>query len=568
MMLATLPTDYHEFIHWTWPQFAPYFQELSQRALTAGTVADWLADWSCVSKIAEEMYARLHIATTLNTADTAAETSYLTFLSDVNPQIETAEQELKQKLLDSSLEPAGFEIPLRNMRAEAALFREANLPLLLENRKLGSQYNKIVGAQTVTWNGQELTLQQIRPIAQDVDRAMRERAWRLASVRWLADREAINELWTKSVPLRRQIALNADCADYRAYRWRELLRFDYTPADCETFQAAIEEAVVPAATRIYARACRRLGVDSVRPWDCDQDRDPLNFPALKPFQTVDELTGKAGQVFQHVDPQLGEYYAIMQREGLLDLGNRKGKAPGAYCSEFPVQQRPFIFANSVGVRGDVRTMLHESGHAFHVFETNHLPYLHQLQVPMEFAEVASMAMELLAAPYLSEEFGGFYSEKEAAHDRIEHLERIILFWPYMATVDAFQQWAHTHPDGADPAACDAKWLELQRRFMPGMDWSGLDAEIMTGWHRKQHIHRSPFYYVEYGLAQLGAVQVWRNALRDQAASLANYRKALALGGTKSLPDLYQAAGAKLAFDAGMLKEAVDLIQTTIEQLQA
>ena len=302
-MFATLPTDHHEFIHWTWPQFEPYYQDLNTRSLTAETVEDWLAAWSQISKIVQELYARLQIATTLNTADTEAEHHYLTFLSDVNPQVEAAEQELKQKLLDSGLEPAGFEIPLRNLRAEAALFRDANSSLLVENRKLGSQYNKIIGAQTVSWEGQELTLQQMRPITQDADRAVRERAWRLASERWLTDRSAINELWTQSVTLRRQIAHNAGCADYREYRWRELLRFDYTPEDCVTFQAAIEEVAVPAATRIYARARRRLGVDSVRPWDCDQDRDPLNFPTLKPFQTVDELTTKAGLIFQHVDPQ-------------------------------------------------------------------------------------------------------------------------------------------------------------------------------------------------------------------------------------------------------------------------
>lgn len=567
-MFATLPADYREFIHWTWPQLEPYYQDLMERSLSTGNVAAWLADWSHLAKLVQETYARVHLATTLNTADVEAEQHYNTFIGEVLPQVEAAEQQLKQKLLNSGLEPPGFEIPLRNLRAEAALFREANLPLLVENRKLGSEYNKIVGAQTAQWEGQELTLQQMRPIAQQPDRAVRERAWRLVAERWLADRAAINELWTKLVPLRKQIALNAGCTDYREYRWRELLRFDYTPADCETFQAAIEEVVVPAANRIYARAQRRLGVSSVRPWDCDQDRDPLNYPTLRPFEDVTDLMEKAEKIFQHVDPQLGEYYTTMRREQLLDLDNRKGKAPGGFCTEFPIAQRPFIFMNSVGVRSDVRTMLHESGHAFHVFETNHLPYIQQLQITMEFAEVASMSMELLAAPYISQKFGGFYTELEAARDRIEHLERSILFWPYMAVVDAFQQWAHTRPEGVDPAACDAKWAELQQRFMPGVDWSGLDAEMMTGWHRKQHIHRSPFYYVEYGLAQLGAVQVWRNALKDQAASLANYRRALALGGTKSLPELYQAAGAKFAFDAGTLKEAVELIETTIERLEA
>lgn len=563
-----LPTDYHDFIHWAWPQFEPYYQALIDQALSADNVDRWLASWSHVAKTVQETYARLHVATTLDTADAEAERRYSTFIGEVYPQVEAVEQKLKQKLLDSRLEPAGFEIPLRNMRAEAALFREANLPLLVEDRKLGLQYNKIVGAQTVQWEGQELTLQQIRPIAQGADRAVRERAWRLAAGRWLADRAAIDELWTQMVPLRQQIAHNADCADYREYRWREFQRFDYTPADCDTFHRAIADVVVPAAMRIYQKAQQRLGVDSVRPWDCDQDRDPLNFPALKPYQTVEELTVKAGQIFQHVDPQLGEYYATMRREGLLDLGNRKGKAPGAYCTEFPIARRPFIFANSVGVRGDVRTVLHESGHAFHDFEMNHLPYIQQTQIGMEMAEVASMSMELLAAPYLSKKFDGFYTEREAARDRVEHLERIILFWPYMAAVDAFQHWVYANPEGADPAACDAKWAELHRRFMPGADWSGLDAEMMTGWHRKQHIHRSPLYYVEYGLAQLGAVQVWRNALRDQAGALTNYRRALSLGGTKSLPELYQAAGAKFAFDADSLREAVRLIEGVIAQLEA
>ena len=566
-MFSSLPTDYHVFIDWQWPHYEPYFQNLNERALSAETSEAWLADWTLIAKIAQEAYTRLHIATTLNTADAEADRRYMTFLSEVNPRLEAADQQLKEKLLASGLEPAGFEIPLRNLRAEAALFREANLPLLAENRKLSAQYNKIIGAQTVQWEGQELTLQQMRPIAQGADRAVRERAWRLSAERMMADRSAINELWTRLHPLRQQIAHNADCATFRDYRWRELLRFDYTPEDCETFWRAIEEVVVPAATRIYQRAQRRLQVDSVRPWDCDQDRDPLNFPTLKPFQNVEELETKCGVIFQQVDPQLGGYYATLRRENLLDVGNRKGKAPGAYCADLMVARRPFVFGNAVGVRSDVRTLLHESGHAFHVFESDHLPYIQQLEVTMEFAEVASMAMELLAGPYLSQQYGGFYTDRDAARDRVEHLERIVLFWPYMAVVDAFQHWAYTHPDGADPAACDAKWLELQQRFMPGMDWRGLEAEMMTGWHRKQHIHRAPFYYVEYGLAQLGAVQVWRNALKDQARAVAQYRQALSLGGTKSLPELYAAARAKFAFDAEPLREAVDLIETTIAQLE-
>ena len=233
----------------------------------------------------------------------------------------------------------------------------------------------------------------------------------------------------------------------------------------------------------------------------------------------------------------------MRREKLLDLGNRKGKAPGGYCTQFQVAKRPFIFANAVGLHDDVQTLLHEAGHAFHAFEASHLPYYQQWDVSMEFAEVASMGMELLAAPYLPAQEDSFYSEPEAARARVEHLEGLILFWPYMAVVDAFQHWVYeNHAAAADAKNCDAKWAELWRRFMPGVDWSGLDNEMMTGWHRKLHIYHYPFYYVEYGLAQLGAVQVWRNALEDQSDAVAHYRAALSLGGTVPLPELYAAAG--------------------------
>ncbi len=260
-------------------------------------------------------------------------------------------------------------MPLRNLRAEAELFREANLPLIVQHRKLGQQYNKIVGAQSVTWQGEELTLQQLRPIGLSADRSIREQAWRSASERWLADRTAINDLWREAVPLRQQIAHNADHPDFRSYSWCDRQRFDYTPENCLEFHAAIEAVAVPAATRIYDRARQRLGVDVIRPWDLDFDRNPISLDAQPPYKNIADLMDKTTAVFRQVDPQLGEYYAIMRAEGLLDLDNRKGKAPGAFCTEFPVAKRPFILANSVGVRDDVRTMLHESGHAFHVFET-------------------------------------------------------------------------------------------------------------------------------------------------------------------------------------------------------
>jgi oligoendopeptidase F len=549
-----------------WSQVAPWVQRLLGIKLTSDNIDAWLAQWTQLAKLVIETGNRRRVASTVDTTDKTAEQRFHAFLETIDPAWKAADQELKEHLLASGLQPAGMRLPLRKLRAEAALFRTANLPLLAEEQTLAQEYNKIAGAQTIPWEGHELTIDQLKPVLQDPVRRVREQVWRLGSVRQLADRTAFDALWAKLLALRQQIARNADCADYRTYCWRRLHRFDYTPADCLTFHAAIEEVVVPAAERIYERRRQQLKLDTLRPWDLDVDAQ--GRPPLRPFVDSDELVAKTSALFEQVDPQLGEQFAFMRRMGLLDLDNRKGKAPGGYCTFFPMQGHPFIFMNAVGLARDVEVLLHEAGHAFHNFATAHLPYHQQWYTGAEFAEVASMAMELLAAPYLSAQEGGFYTIEDAARARVEHLERIVLFWPYMAVVDAFQHWVYTHlADAADPAACDAQWSELWQRFMRGVDWGGLAQEMATGWQRKLHIFQFPFYYVEYGLAQLGAVQVWRNAQRNQAEALARYRQSLALGATASLPHLFTAAGARFAFDADTLREAIMLIEQTVEELE-
>lgn len=576
-MFETLPKSSDEVMEWTWEQFAPYVDDLQARELTDETVHAWLADWTRLSDLIQERYARLSIEVSLHTEDEAVEQRYNTFLETIYPQARSIDQRLGLHLLRSGLEPAGFEVPLRNVLARVDLFREENLPLKIEERKLASEYDRIMGAQTIEWEGEELTMPRLTRVSQNPDRAARERAWRMASDRVLADREAINAIWRQLMDLRDQMAVNAEIDDYRELAWLEHLRFDYTPADAEQFHAAIEEVVVPAAERVYRRRAAQLGLDVLRPWDVNvnvmrttelavepPDREPLH-----PFADEEELAATAAVMFDCVDPQFGIYFAALREEGLLDLTNYKGKAAGGYCMTLPARKRPFIFMNSIGVHDNVQTLLHEAGHAFHAFEELKLPYHLQREAPMEFSEVASMAMELLAAPYLTVDQGGFYEPADAARARAEHLESLLVFWPYMAVVDAFQHWAYTHHDVAgDPAACDAKWLELWGRFIKGVDWSGLEQEAMTGWHRKLHIFRYPFYYVEYGLAQLGAVQIWRNALAGQQAAVAAYRRALALGGTVTLPELFRAAGARFAFDSAALDEAVTLIESTLADLGA
>ncbi len=565
-MFDLLPSDPDVLKHWSWTDFEPYYRDLEKRNVTADKITDFLSDWTRVNEAVEETYSRLHVAMTKNTADKQAEELFHAFLDNVFPPSEEAEQKLKDKLLSLGIEPPRFKIPLMKMRTDAEIFREENLPLQVREHKLATEYDKIIGGQTVQWEGKEITVVQLRPIFQKIDRTARENAWRLALNRQLEDRKAIGDLWRQFMAIRLQQATNAGFGDYRSFRWKQYHRFDYTPQDCLRFHEAIERTVVPAAMRVADRRKRLLGLQGLRPWDMDVD--PLGRPPLVPFREVSELKTRVAAMFHNLDATLGRYFQTMLSEGLLDLENRKNKAPGGYCTEFAVAKHPFIFMNAVGIHDDVQTLLHESGHGFHVFERSHLPFHQQRSVGMEFSEVASMGMELLASPYLPEEKGGFYSHDHASRALVEHLEHGIMFWPYMAAVDAFQHWVYEHSeDASHPSNCDAQWQRLSERFMPWLDWTGLDEEHATGWQRKLHIHVVPFYYVEYGIAQLGAVQVWRNSMKDEAAAVKAYRDALALGGTVSLPSLFQAAGARFAFDVEMLGSAVALMEQKLEDLR-
>jgi oligoendopeptidase F len=553
-------------MHWQWAEIEPFYIELQARNIHASSVDQWLIDWSRVSEHVAELYWRLYAATTINTADSEAEALYKNYFDNLYPHAQTAEQHLKEKLLASGLEPAGFEMPLRNMRAEAALFRAENLPLIAEENKLNNDFDRLIGSRTVQWDGADVTLQQLDPIFYEADRSRREQAWMLSAERRLVDRAPINDLWRTLIGLRGQMSANAGKPNPVAYFWDQKLRFDYTPADCRAFHDAIEKVAVPAAQRVYEKRRKRLGIESVRPWDVNID--PFQRPPLKPYASIDALQQGAARILEKVDPVLGGHFRTMISERLLDLDNRKDKAGGAYCASFDAIRRPFIFCNSVGLHDDVQTLLHECGHAFHTFETAHIPYYHLINnIPMEFLEVASTAMELLSTPYLEE--SGMYTRADSSQALIEHLEGILRFWPYVAVVDAFQHWVYAHPrQSVDPDQCDEQWSALWDRFMIGLDYSGLEQIKRSRWQWQLHIVQSPFYYIEYGLSMLGAVQVWANARKDQAGAVRAYRRALALGGSVNVPDLYAAAGVKFAFDAGTLGAAVDLIEEVLESAES
>jgi len=566
-MSLDLPKTSKEMQDWKWADYEPFFEYLLTQEINKDNIESWMKYWSDFGELIGEVGTDVYVSTTVDTTDEDAKKRFHTFLEDISENASTRNQKLKKKLLESRITPKNFDVPLRAIKSEVDLFCKENLPLMTKDSKLSKEYDAVIGAQTVEWEGEEITITQLSPVLLGTDREKREKAWRLAAERRLKDRDKINKIWQKILEIRIQIAKNAGYDNYRSWRWEYLQRFDYTPDDCLNFHSGIEKVVKPFVDKLMNTRKEQLGLNVLKPWDLSVDT--LNRDPLEPFEDASELEEKCHNIFRAVDKDLGNHFNIMREQKLLDLANRKGKAPGGYCTEYYHRRLPFIFMNAVGTHSDVQTMLHEGGHAFHVFESDQLPYSSQREVGMEFAEVASMAMELLAAPYITEEHGGFYNSNDANRARIEHLEKIIMFWPYMAVVDGFQHWAYTNPNEAmNPDNCDAEWTRLWKRFQTfdDLDSSEFDDIIATGWHNKLHIYHVPFYYVEYGMAQLGAIQVWGNALKNQKEAVEKYRYALSKGGNATLPDLFEAAGAKFAFDEDMLTYAVNLVDNQIKEM--
>ncbi|MFQ5855837.1 MAG: M3 family oligoendopeptidase [Anaerolineae bacterium] len=550
-----------------WSTIQPHVDALLATDLSLDNVEAWLQGWSDLTTVLRETYTQIYREVSENTADKEAEKRFLVLVEQILPQAKIADQALKNKLLAvEDYTPSNDTVMMmKRFRTEASIFRKENVPLQSELMKLANEYEKIVGGMTIEWEGRQETMPQARLHLRETDRATREKAWRLMMARFAAERDRLNELYLQMLSLRRQVAKNASFDNYRDYQWKALNRFDYTPDDCFTFHDTLEREVVPLARQLYAQQAEQLGLDTLRPWDTDAD--PHGEP-LHPFEDAAELEEGGYRIFQQVDPVLAEHFAAM-RNGYLDLASRPHKAPGGFCRGFPVSRKPYIFMNAVGTHRDVNTLLHEGGHAFHFMESLRQPLIWNYEAPIEFCEVASMAMELLSAPHLERSKGGFYDEADARRAYAKQLRDIVLFLPYMAVVDAFQHWVYVDaPENVTAAALDRVWSELWDRFMAGIDYSSLQAEKESGWQRKEHIFSSPFYYIEYGLAQLGALQVWRNALRNQAMAVADYRAALALGATRPLPELFSAAGATFAFDRRTVGELMALIFEKLAELEA
>jgi oligoendopeptidase F len=530
----------------------------------------WLADFSELTSAVDEYGNRLYINKSCHTEDAQIEKSYLHFVERIEPKVKPLFFALQKKFLDSpyraALASPKISMVERRWRADVEIFREQNVPLETEVTRQVTEHDRICGAMTVRFAGpdgveSEHTLQQMGRFLEVTDRSVRQRAWETIANRRLQDRQKLEEIFDRLLGLRTQIATNAGFDNYRSYIWKAYKRFDYTPDDCLRFADAIAQACVPLVDKLDERRKADLGLPALRPWD--RDVDPRSRPPLTPFgaDQSDALVDRTREIFSRLSPALAQDFDTLRLNNNLDLQSRRGKQPGGYQCSLDEARQPFIFMNAAGLQRDVEVLLHEGGHAFHCIATRQEPLVFLRGAPMEFCEVASMSMELLGADH----FDVFYPPADAARAKRTMLENIIGFFPWMTTIDSFQHWLYTHP-GHTPAQRTAHWLELMARFGHKLDWSGYEAVRDSSWQRQLHLFHAPFYYIEYGIAQLGALQVWLKSRQDPRQALANYRAALALGGSKPLPELFKAAGIEFDFSARTLVPLMNAIGEELETL--
>ncbi|MBZ9712326.1 M3 family oligoendopeptidase [Deinococcus multiflagellatus] len=550
-----------------WAHYAPRFQALQAQALQAGEVPAWLAAWSTLSSEVQAVGAKLSTFADLHTDQPDAQARYQTFVAEALPQWARAEQALKEKLLAvPDYEPApNFALALRRMRDAAALFREANVDLEVTHEAQKQEYAVITGNQTVQLGGETLTIPQIKQRLDDPSRPAREAAWHALTASNAEVAPQLDDVMARLIATRWQLARNADEANYRDLRWKELDRVDYTPADCRAFHEAVQTEVVPLLSRMTAEIAAQLGLGALRPWDYNRNNllDPQARAPLTPFQGGAELETLAQTAFGGLDSGLAARFAQMRAGGLLDLESRPGKMSHAYCSYFPTTNEPFVLMNVVGTAEDVRVLFHEVGHAFHGFYSGEAqPLVWNRWSPIEFVEIPSMAMEFLTLDHL----GHVFSPDELARYREKQLQGVVAFLPWAAQMDAFQHWLYAEaPDTVTVADLDAKWLELDRTFHPFVNWDGLDERLRAKGWQYYHIFQVPFYYIEYAMCYLAAVGVWRGAQQDPTGALERYKASLRLGNTVPVPELYRAAGTEFRFDRDHIRSLMTFLT---EQLQA
>jgi len=556
-----------EFSLTTWEELQPFYENLKNRSIhSVGDLRQWFLDKSELESYLSENFAWRYIRMTCDTASEQYQQEFNDFVENFQPYLSAYGNELDKKAVESpylsELKETGFEVALRSMKKAIEIFREENIPLQTQIQTEQAKYGAMIGAMTVNVGGEEITLPKASDFLQSTDRSLREQVWMKIQTTRLEDKVALDELLNSLRDLRNQTALNAGFANFRDYMFAALGRFDYTPEDCFNFHESVAEAVVPLLNVMANERKQALQLDTLRPWDLKVD--PENRPPLKPFSSGEELLEKTITCFTQLDPQLGNYLQIMKAMGHLDLESRKGKSPGGY--NYPLEEIgvPFIFMNATSNLRDLVTLLHEGGHAVHNFVTRDLLLNAFKNPPAEVAELASMSMELLTMDYWNV---FFENEEDLRRAKIQHLESIIETLPWVATIDKFQHWLYENSTHSIEER-QSKWLETYEQFSDSVtDWSELEDFKKYIWQKQLHIYEVPFYYIEYGMAQLGAIGVWRNYKQHPQQGLEGYLNALKLGYTAPISEIYAAANIPFDFSKDYITELMNFVREELEGLK-
>ncbi|HVG13014.1 MAG TPA: M3 family oligoendopeptidase [Flavisolibacter sp.] len=549
-----------------WDSLEPFLKELEERPLQSKSELEaWLRDMSELEAVIGEDAAWRQIRMTCDTENKELEAAFTFFVMELQPRIQPYADRLNRKMIASSflseLDKDQYYTYIRSVKKSIELFREENIPLQAEVSVIAQQYGVLTGKMTIEVDGKEYTLQQAAKFLENPERSVREGVYFKIQERRIHDKDALNEMFTTLIQKRHQIAQNAGFANYRDYKFVEMGRFDYTKEDCFQFHEAARTHILNIVNFLYDRKRQKLGLGMLRPWDLDAE--PAGIEPLTPFKTPDELVEKTIDCFRKLNPFFADCLVKMREMGRLDLESRKGKAPGGYNCPLEETGAPFIFMNAAGQMHDVTTMVHEGGHAVHSFLAHPLPLTSFKQYPMEIAEVASMAMELMSMEY----WDTFFDNEEDLRRAKEHqLERVVTIFPWIATIDKFQHWVYENPEHTVEERAET-WRSIMNEYTPiNLDVSGLEEYRKWGWQRQLHLFEVPFYYIEYGIAQLGAIGLWKQFKENKEAAIANYISALELGGTRTLPQLYEAAGLKFDFTPDYISELMLFVHEELEKV--
>ena len=535
------------------------YRHLLQREIPVDSakLRQWILDWSELESVLGEVSCRRYVAMTCNTADEKAAKAYTDFVENIQPIMNEYDDKLNKKLVAHPAKDAlqgEFGEWFKGVQVSLDLFSPDNIALETEENKEIQAYQKITGGMSVEFDGETKTMQQMAAYMERTDRELRERAWRTMWERRLQDKDALDKSFDNLFAIRKQVAKNAHCKDFIDYIFLAKHRFDYSPADCEAFHESIEKLVLPLQKEIYKKRAQKMGLERLRPWDLNVD--PLDRAPLKPYTTGDELIEKVDQIFESIHPQAGKWAREMQAKKLIDPDSRLGKAPGGYQIGFDESRLPFIFMNSACTDRDIYTLLHESGHSFHQFALADQPIFPYRDVPAEFAEVASMSMELIGMSNLKP----FYGNDREAIERstIGELEDVIWLFPWVASVDSFQHRLYNFPEHTASDRSDI-WTEIMDRYDAGVDYTGLEAVRRNLWQKQLHIFECPFYYIEYGIAQIGALQVWANFKKDPKKAIDDLFRAESLGSSRPVKELFEAANIKFDFSPRTLEPLMQVV---------